>query len=79
MIISNCHGDCTHADNLTSPQLTEVCGAAGFQIKVRGYVFNDYLPDATIRYGIEHGDGEVLLYGHWSRTRRGQYVLPEKP
>lgn len=79
MIISNCHDDCTDVDNLTSPQLAKVCRAAGFQIKVPGYVFNDYLPDAMIRYGIEHGDGEMLLYGHWSRMRRAQYALPEKP
>jgi SAM-dependent methyltransferase len=79
MIIANFHDDCTHVDTMTLPQLADVCGAAGFQIKASGYVFNDYLSDAMIRYGIEHGDGEMLLYGYWSQTRWAQYVLLEKP
>ena len=79
MIIANFHDDCTHIVAMTLSQLTDLCGAAGFQIKASGNVFIDYLSDAIIRYGIEHGDGEVRLNDSWSKSRWAQYVLPEKP
>ncbi len=78
MIMANFHEDRTHLETMTLPQSADMCGAAGCQIKASRHVFDGHLSDAMIRFGIKRGDGEMLLYGHWSKTRWAQYVLLEK-
>jgi len=79
MTISNFFDDGTHLDTFSLDQLVAIGADAGLEAVAAGAIEHPFLADSLMRYGLDHGDAEVLLYGFWSKTRWAHYVLLEKP
>jgi SAM-dependent methyltransferase len=79
MIISNFYDDATHRETLDLTELIRIGAAAGLRCVESGAISSPYLEDALIAKGLEWQDGEILLYGYWSKTRWAHYVVLEKP
>jgi SAM-dependent methyltransferase len=79
MTISNFFDDGTHLDTFSLDQLVAMGAAAGLEAVAAGAIEQPFLADTLIRFGLDHGDAEVLLYGFWAKTRWAHYAVLEKP
>jgi SAM-dependent methyltransferase len=79
MTISNFFDDGTHLETFSLDQLVAMGAEAGLEAVAAGAIEMPFMADSMIRYGLDHGDAEVLLYGYWAKTRWAHYVVLEKP
>jgi SAM-dependent methyltransferase len=79
MTISNFFDDGTHRETFSLDELVALGAAAGLEAVAAGAIEMPYLADTLVRFGLDHGDAEVLLYGYWAQTRWAHYVVLEKP
>jgi SAM-dependent methyltransferase len=79
MTISNFFDDATHLDTFSLDQLVAMGAASGLEAVSAATIEQPYLADSLVRFGLDHGDAEVLLYGFWAKTRWAHCVVLEKP
>jgi len=79
MTISNFFDDGTHLDTFSLDQLVSMGAGAGLEAVAAGAIEQPFLADSLVRFGLDRGDAEAMLYGFWAKTRWAHYVILERP
>ncbi len=79
VMVANFYDDSTHVDTYSLTTLADMARSIGLVVEGGGVVRHPFLEEAMWRYGLDHDDSELLLYGYWSITSWVQYMVMSRP